>query len=62
MSKRPKNLPTIGDRVQMRYRNGTVLGVLETVDTSNDWAVVRWDAGHLGPTICHLFELRRMAD
>ncbi|XUM19760.1 hypothetical protein ACRAVF_19025 [Bradyrhizobium oligotrophicum S58] len=59
MSKRPKDIPAIGDRVEMRYRNGKVFGTLENVNTFSDWAVVTWDAGCVGPSLCHLFELRR---
>lgn len=60
MSKRPKNLPEIGDRVELRYRGTRVFGTLENVNTENDWAVVAWEwADVTGPTLCHLFELRR---
>jgi len=56
--KRPKDLPEIGDRVEMKYRGARVFGVLDSFNPETDWAAVTWEAG--GPTLCHLFELRRV--
>ena len=60
MAKRPKDLPEIGDRVSMKYRGEKIFGVIEQVNTSNDWTCVKWD--RIGPVVCHLFELRKASD
>ena len=56
MSKKPKDAPEVGDRVERRGFGQR--GVLEQVDSTNDWASVKWD--HTGPVLIHLFELRKI--
>jgi hypothetical protein len=56
MPKKPKDAPEIGDRVEWRGHGDR--GTLLQVDTTNDWASVKWDRG--GPVLIHLFELRKL--
>lgn len=56
MAKRPKDVPDIGDRVEMR--GSGLRGTLINTDTDNDWSSVKWDTS--GPTVVHLFELRKI--
>jgi hypothetical protein len=58
MPKKPKDAPEIGDRVERRGFGQR--GLLEQVDSTNDWACVRWDHG-VGPVLIHLFELRKIS-
>lgn len=57
MAKKPKDIPQIGDRVELRGRN--IFGVLQNYDTENYWASVKWETN--GPVICHLHELKKVA-
>ena len=57
MAKRPKDVPDVGDRVEWRGHGNR--GTLVQVDTSCDWASVKWDQG-VGPVLIHLFELRKL--
>lgn len=54
--KQPKDCPAKCDVVQLRGREA--YGILTRIDDRN-WSWVRWHIGR-GPTICHLFELRRV--
>jgi hypothetical protein len=56
MAKKPKDAPDVGDRVQ--WRGHPNFGILEQIDTENDWCHVRWQNG--GPVLIHLFELKKL--
>jgi hypothetical protein len=58
MAKKPKDAPQIGDRVEWRGHGN--IGILEQVDSTNDWATVRWQQG-VGPVLIHLFELKKLS-
>jgi hypothetical protein len=57
MSKAPKNLPEVGERVKLRGRTAT--GKMVAL-SERGWADVEWDAEHTAPVICHLHELERL--
>ena len=57
--KKPKDLPQIGDRVELKGRG--IFGILQNVDTENYWSAVKWDMNGPGPMICHLHELKKVA-
>lgn len=55
MARKPKDAPSLNDRVVLRKTGAT--GKLVQHNT-NDWCRVEWDED--GPLICHLFELRKL--
>ena len=57
MSKKPKDAPEIGDRVERRGFGER--GTLVQVDTDDLWSCVKWD--RTGPVLIHLFELRKIS-
>jgi hypothetical protein len=58
MSKKPKDAPEIGDRVERRGFGQR--GKLVQIDTADDWCHVDWEHG--GPVLIHLFELKKISD
>jgi hypothetical protein len=58
MAKKPKDVPEVGDRVE--WRGHANRGVLEQVDSDDNWAHVRWTQGGVGPVLIHLVELRKV--
>lgn len=57
MSKKPMNVPGVGDRVRLRGK--AAKGVLTDIDTRTHWSKVDWDWGHEGPQVVHLHELEK---
>jgi hypothetical protein len=60
MKKSPQNLPSVGDRVQLRGRASHKGKLVDTNDRL--WAWVEWDSSLGGPVICHLYELEKLSD
>jgi hypothetical protein len=54
--KKPKDTPSIGDRVEWRGHGNR--GLLVQVDTEDHWSHVKWDPA--GPVLIHLFELKKI--
>ena len=57
MSKKPPQLPEIGERCKLRGR--PLRGILRKVNDINKWAEVEWDIDARGPTVVHHWELER---
>lgn len=60
MSKKPLDIPEVGDRACLRSRPEAT-GVLRSCN-ERDWAVVDWDHGVVAPVLVHRYELRRQAE
>jgi hypothetical protein len=60
MPKAPDNLPAVGDRVILKGRAWFGIGIVLSVNTRTNWVKIEREKDSKIPTICHLYELKKI--